>query len=76
MPNDYLEQQRRDAILREIEQRMAENGPHVAQPNPKRARQFMPFAALKGYHEMAYERERKEARKYDAPCEPPDDLIS
>lgn len=48
----------REIILRSIEARIQQDGPHVAKPHPNRARQFMPFAALKGYHELAQERER------------------
>ena len=32
--------------------------PHRAVPHPDRARQFMPFAALRGYHELVQEEER------------------
>ena len=32
--------------------------PHVAKPHPDRARQFMPFAALKGYYDLVRDRER------------------
>lgn len=31
---------------------------HQARPHPDRARQFMPFAALKGYYELVREQER------------------
>lgn len=51
------EHQRRKGILRAIEEREREDGVYVAQSSPVRARQFMPFAALKGYHELAHERE-------------------
>ncbi len=56
MPKQQLsasERARREVILNDIHKRVAENGPHQALPHPDRARQFMPFAALKGYHEMA-----------------------
>ena len=33
-------------------------GAHHARAHADRARQFMPFAALKGYHELAREQER------------------
>lgn len=47
-----------EGILRSIETRVQQDGVHSARPHPDRARQFMPFAALKGYHELARERER------------------
>lgn len=37
--------------------------PHVAKPGPKRARQFMPFAALKGFYELVSEKEAEAARE-------------
>lgn len=52
------ERERRESILRDIERHVQQEGPHIARQNPNRARQFMPFAALKGYHELARERER------------------
>lgn len=33
--------------------------PYVARKNSDRARQFMPFAALRGYYDLIRERERK-----------------
>ena len=47
----------RAAVLRDIERRIRADGPYCARPHADRARQFMPFAALKGYHEMARARE-------------------
>lgn len=48
----------------------------IGRPHPDRARQFMPFAALRGYYELVHERERviesrrplseEEARALDA----------
>ena len=48
----------------------------IGRPHPDRARQFMPFAALRGYYELVHERERvptprrelteEEARELDA----------
>ncbi len=46
--------------LVEIERRLHQDGPHEAIPHPDRARQFMPFAALKGYHELAHSKENWE----------------
>lgn len=51
------ERERRSVALRAIEQRVRASGPHVARAYPERARQFMPFAALKGYQELTRERE-------------------
>ena len=47
----------RESVLRDIERRIEADGPHEARPHPDRARQFMPFSALKGYHEMAASKE-------------------
>lgn len=48
----------------------------IGRPHPDRARQFLPFAALRGYYELVHERERiatprrelteEEARELDA----------
>ncbi len=54
---DPAEQAYRAATLRDIAARVRTEGPHVARAHADRARQFMPFAALKGYHEMAREQE-------------------
>ena len=54
---DAFEAQRRRAILQDIEKRRSIDGEHVARAHPDRARQFMPFAALKGYDELVRERE-------------------
>ena len=54
------ERERREALLADIAERINHDGPHHAHPDPTRARQFMPFAALKGYHDLAYEREDTE----------------
>lgn len=53
--NDELEHQ--VAVLQAIEARIAADGVHVARPHDDRARQFMPFAALKGYEELVAQRE-------------------
>lgn len=46
------ERERRRSILDDIARRVAENGPRTAWDHPDRARQFMPFDALKGYGAM------------------------
>lgn len=61
---DPQERARREVILHDITTRIQENGPRVAQPDPSRAHQFMPFAALKGYHEMAHNQERVREEKH------------
>lgn len=53
----YEEAAYRRAKLAEIERRIAKHGKHTAQPHADRARQFMPFAALKGYNELAHSKE-------------------
>lgn len=52
-----LENAYRQSILRDIERRVERHGRHQAQPHADRARQFVPFAALKGYESMAHSRE-------------------
>ena len=42
----------RKRILDDIARRVAEEGVHTAVPGDDRGRQFMPFAALKGYDEI------------------------
>ena len=54
-----FEIERRAAILRDIEKRVEIDGPRVSCAHPSRAKQFMPFAALKGYEEMVAECERE-----------------
>lgn len=67
-PLAFDEARYREAKLREIEARILRDGAHVARPHADRARQFMPFAALKGYHEMARSREwRPEERREVTP---------
>ena len=51
----------RAATLAAIDRHVEEEGEHVARPDPHRARQFMPFAALKGYGELTQEREDEAA---------------
>lgn len=55
----YEETSYRRAKLAEIERRIAKHGKHIARPHADRARQFMPFAALKGYNELAYSKENE-----------------
>ena len=52
---DEREQERREAVLRGIVQRIVEDGPRRAMASPERGRQFIPFAALRGYDEMLEE---------------------
>ncbi len=40
------------ATLRALERKYAKEGPHEARAHSDRARQFMPFAALKGYEKL------------------------
>ena len=42
----------RSRVLNEIARRVAEEGVHTAIPSDDRGRQFMPFAALKGYDDI------------------------
>lgn len=55
---DSHERGRRKALLCAISARLQQDDGHVARSHPDRAQQFMPFAALKGYHKLAHERER------------------
>ncbi len=55
------ERERREKILRGIVQRIVEDGPRHAVASPERGRQFIPFAALRGYDEMIEETERHAA---------------
>lgn len=55
---DDAERRRRERVLWEIALRILEDGPRHATPSPERGRQFMPFAALRGYDEMIREVER------------------
>ena len=61
--SDPQEKEYRQKILEEIEERVAANGPHRARPDSTRARQFMPFAALKGYSEMVQQTEESTGDK-------------
>lgn len=60
-PIGPAERQYRLAVLADIERRVAEDGPRIARPDPMRARQFMPFAALKGYGGLIAECEEDDA---------------
>lgn len=42
----------RERVLDDIARRVAEEGVHTAVPGDDRGRQFMPFAALKGYDDI------------------------
>ena len=42
----------RSRVLDDIARRVAEEGVHTAVPGDDRGRQFMPFAALKGYDDI------------------------
>ena len=42
----------RSRVLDDIARRVAEEGIHTAIPSDDRGRQFMPFAALKGYNDI------------------------
>lgn len=48
----------RESVLRDVRERVRKDGPREAVAHPGRATQFMPFAALKGYHELAKSKER------------------
>ncbi len=48
----FEEAARRRAILSDIRANVEEHGPHQAMPDPRRATQFMPFAALTGFDEI------------------------
>lgn len=47
----------RESVLRDVRERVRKDGPREAVAHPGRATQFMPFAALKGYHELAKSKE-------------------
>ncbi len=53
------EAERRERTLAAIAERIVEDGPRVARPGPERGRQFMPFAALRGYEGMVRDVERE-----------------
>lgn len=54
-----FELQHQVAVLKAIETRIAQDGVYTAKPHADRARQFMPFAALKGYEELVAKAEEE-----------------
>lgn len=56
---DPQEREYRANVLLAIEQKAETYGTHQAQPHDSRARQFVPFAALKGYADMVQQEEGK-----------------
>lgn len=56
---DPQEREYRTNVLLAIEQKVETYGTHQVQPHDSRARQFMPFAALKGYADMVQQEEGK-----------------
>ncbi len=56
---DPQEREYHTNVLLAIEQKVETYGTHQAQPHDSRARQFMPFAALKGYADMVQQEEGK-----------------
>ncbi len=61
--DDFLEDvaldeaERRRRILQDIAAQVRQHGVHFAANSPKRATQFMPFAALTGFEELMAEKE-------------------
>lgn len=53
------EKEYRTSILAAIERNVEKYGSYTAQPHDNRARQFMPFAALKGYTDMVQQEENR-----------------
>ena len=53
------EKEYRTSILAAIERNVEKFGSYTAQPHENRARHFMPFAALKGYTDMAQQEENR-----------------
>lgn len=58
----YEEKEYRRAVLEAIERSIQEKGEHVAHDHPERARQFMPFAALKGYEDLLEQENARSAQ--------------
>lgn len=54
------EREYRAQVLDDIAKRVAAEGAHYAMPGDDRGRQFMPFAALKGFDEVIAEGENQE----------------
>lgn len=61
----FDEAERRRCILCDIAMRVRENGVHFAANSPKRATQFMPFAALTGFEELMAKKEADAAKSND-----------
>lgn len=61
----FEEAARRQAILADIERRVAKDGVHSAAASPHRARQFMPFAALDGFTELIKKTEDESMARED-----------
>lgn len=61
----FDEAERRRRILRDIAAQMWQHGAHFAANSPKRATQFMPFAALTGFEELMAEKEADAAKSND-----------
>lgn len=69
--DDFLEDvaldeaKRRRRILQDIAAQVRQHGVRFAANNPKRATQFMPFAALTGFEELMAEKEADAAKFND-----------
>lgn len=69
--DDFLEDialdeaERRRRILQDIAAQVRQHGVHFAANSPKRAAQFMPFAALTGFEELMAEKEADAAKFND-----------
>lgn len=53
------EKEYRANILAAIERNVEKHSSYTAQPHDNRARQFMPFAAIKGYTDMVQQEENR-----------------
>jgi len=60
--SDPQEKEYRAIILTTIERTLQKKGSHTARTYDSRARQFMPFAALKGYSDMIQEEENENSK--------------
>ena len=61
----FDEAERRRRILQDIAAQVRQHGVHFAANSPKRATQFMPFAALTGFEELMAEKEADAAKSND-----------
>lgn len=61
----FDEAERRRRILQDIAAQARQHGAHFAANSPKRATQFMPFAALTGFEELMAEKEADAAKFND-----------